>query len=385
MRAYPSNSQRGFTIIELMVAIVVSLLTATAIYAIFIQSEGQQRRSSETADVWQQARIAMTLIERDVRMAGYGMNPGGCSQILAYDSRLPGAGVAVSYPIQSVPQTSPTYSYIKTDNSGNSLTSALTIKYANGNFSGMPTTTVNSAPANTAAELSVDNVNGINLGDILLLRMSNGVCAQIQATGPKSTQPNNVVHNSGSSCPGPGGGNIDCYYNSPQGIAALGNATNPPQTITVNDINNSTVYNMGQGDNTRTYFINPNSGSDNIPTLMVSVTSSLNATVNTQPVARGIVALQILYGLDTNQDGIVDTYAPWSAGIIPQIRTARIALLARAGLPDKNFTSPASIVLLPALGGNPAQIYPVPVSEQQYRHQLFVTEIPLRNLIWQSS
>lgn len=63
----------GFTIIELMIAMFVSLIIVAAGFLLTVNTEKATKASSNIADAQQNARIAIELISRDVRMAGYGM------------------------------------------------------------------------------------------------------------------------------------------------------------------------------------------------------------------------------------------------------------------------------------------------------------------------
>jgi prepilin-type N-terminal cleavage/methylation domain-containing protein len=62
--------QSGFTIIELMVALVISAIVTAAVYAIFITQQKTYAIQSGVTDMQQNARAALMLMVRDLRMAG---------------------------------------------------------------------------------------------------------------------------------------------------------------------------------------------------------------------------------------------------------------------------------------------------------------------------
>jgi prepilin-type N-terminal cleavage/methylation domain-containing protein len=68
--AYPG--QRGFSMVELMVAMTVTLIVSGAIYGLLTQGGNAFRREPEMADRQQNIRIAMDAIARDVESAGGG-------------------------------------------------------------------------------------------------------------------------------------------------------------------------------------------------------------------------------------------------------------------------------------------------------------------------
>jgi prepilin-type N-terminal cleavage/methylation domain-containing protein len=65
-----SNRQEGFTIIELMIALVISAVVTAAVYGIFITQQKTYAIQSGVTDMQQNARAALMLMVRDLRMAG---------------------------------------------------------------------------------------------------------------------------------------------------------------------------------------------------------------------------------------------------------------------------------------------------------------------------
>ncbi|MCG6973677.1 MAG: prepilin-type N-terminal cleavage/methylation domain-containing protein [Desulfobacterales bacterium] len=63
-------SNQGFTLMELMIALVVSLLALGAIYSTFQSQHKSYRVQQETADMHQNIRAAMYYMQREIRMAG---------------------------------------------------------------------------------------------------------------------------------------------------------------------------------------------------------------------------------------------------------------------------------------------------------------------------
>lgn len=67
------SNQRGFTLIELMVALVLSFILIGAIYRGFTSQQKAYTVQDQVAQAQQNARMAMNILLRDIRMAGYGM------------------------------------------------------------------------------------------------------------------------------------------------------------------------------------------------------------------------------------------------------------------------------------------------------------------------
>ncbi|MEJ2657314.1 MAG: prepilin-type N-terminal cleavage/methylation domain-containing protein [Desulfobacterales bacterium] len=64
------GSNQGFTMIELLVGMVVSLLALAAIYSTFLAQHRSYQVQRETADMQQNIRAAMYYMQREIRMAG---------------------------------------------------------------------------------------------------------------------------------------------------------------------------------------------------------------------------------------------------------------------------------------------------------------------------
>ncbi len=64
------HSIRGFTLVELLVAMMVALLAMAAIYSTFLNQHRSYRIQEETAEMQQNLRAAMLYMEREIRMAG---------------------------------------------------------------------------------------------------------------------------------------------------------------------------------------------------------------------------------------------------------------------------------------------------------------------------
>jgi prepilin-type N-terminal cleavage/methylation domain-containing protein len=68
-----AGPQSGFSLIELMVALTVTLVVTGAIYGLLAGGQSAFRREPELTDRQQNARIALNLIMRDIANAGSGM------------------------------------------------------------------------------------------------------------------------------------------------------------------------------------------------------------------------------------------------------------------------------------------------------------------------
>ena len=72
-RRASNKGELGFSMVELMVAMVVTLVVSGAIFGLLTVGGNAFRREPEVADRQQNIRIAMDAIFRDIQNAGSGM------------------------------------------------------------------------------------------------------------------------------------------------------------------------------------------------------------------------------------------------------------------------------------------------------------------------
>ena len=81
LTAVVSQKQKGFTLVELMVAMAISLFLLIAIALVYQSSKNGFAYSNNTIRMSEDASFAIDSLSRDIRMAGYG----GCSGVSATD------------------------------------------------------------------------------------------------------------------------------------------------------------------------------------------------------------------------------------------------------------------------------------------------------------
>lgn len=71
MKIRPASNQKGITLIELLIALVICGMVVAATYRLFIAQNKAYIVQDQVADVQQNIRSVMELMVRDLRMAGY--------------------------------------------------------------------------------------------------------------------------------------------------------------------------------------------------------------------------------------------------------------------------------------------------------------------------
>ncbi|MBI3932187.1 MAG: prepilin-type N-terminal cleavage/methylation domain-containing protein [Acidobacteria bacterium] len=85
-----SRSQAGFSLVELMVAMVVTLVVSGAIFGLMSSGQTAFRRTPEITEMQQAVRVAMDVMQRDIATAGVGMG----AFFQAFGDNLNGVGPA---------------------------------------------------------------------------------------------------------------------------------------------------------------------------------------------------------------------------------------------------------------------------------------------------
>lgn len=83
------ESERGFTLIEVLVSILITLIVMASVFALLTRGQRSFQREPEIADLQQSARTVLDMVSRDILQAGAGLPP----EFPAF-SRINGAGDA---------------------------------------------------------------------------------------------------------------------------------------------------------------------------------------------------------------------------------------------------------------------------------------------------
>ena len=312
----PSRRARGFTLTEIMVAMVIALVGVIVIFQVFAVSEGTKRTTVSGGDAQQAGALALFTVERDLRQAGYGVNLPvdlGCAVYINDSSRTPPNFQIPFVPVQIIsnPANTP---------------DTIIVFYGNSALMTHPPKIVANQVTSNAEVISVENRYGFLAGDRLVLADAGPKCMFAQISMLPITPTSDIQHNPGSYTDISTGASVATRYNPSGGIAGAGTFTTSGR-----------VYNLGQSPVRNQYTVTNN---------QLNVIAIDN--FGTPPaIADNIVQFKAQYGKDTNNDGIVDTWdtvtpaigSPLGPGADTaawkQIIAIRLALVARSTLPAK--------------------------------------------------
>lgn len=191
--------QRGLSLIELMVAMALGLLLMTGVISVFLSAKKSYTYQDATSQMQENARFALEMMTREIRMVGYG----GCSDSVSVANTLKNyTGLADDYSqglrgYEGDATNSTFPANIKSHALPN--TDAIKIHTVNSNSE---LSVTGHQPA--SAKISLSTSHSLREGDILLLVDAN--CSNIAIftyTGPNNNNNNatHVVHNIGNIAP----------------------------------------------------------------------------------------------------------------------------------------------------------------------------------------
>ncbi|MDT8424089.1 MAG: prepilin-type N-terminal cleavage/methylation domain-containing protein, partial [Desulfuromonadales bacterium] len=67
------KNQRGFTLTEMLVAMVIGMLVASGAYSVFFSTTRTARKQEQVSEIQQNLRVAMERVSQDIRHAGFGL------------------------------------------------------------------------------------------------------------------------------------------------------------------------------------------------------------------------------------------------------------------------------------------------------------------------
>ena len=347
----------GFSLVEIMVGLVIGLIGVLVIFQVFTVFEAQKRTTSSGSEAQQSGMMALYGLDRDVRLAGYGI------------SNAAALGCTTNAWISGAQQTLPPLAPVSIATNANG-TNSLSIIYGNSSSGGAPVSFAFPA-ADSSANLQIKNQNGFVINDFIIAYESGLACSLLQITGitPAAAPglPTDLLHASGGS-----------PHNPPAGsnIFPAGGYSN-----------NAQLFNLGSL-NVITY---------GIDTVNNRLTQTDVLTNTVAELADNIVNLRVQYGWDVNNNGTVEQGeyidaaafpAPAAAAQWAQVLSIRVALLARSNLRERINAQAAYTCNTTTAVPGPAWAAFVMRNDADgtlwncYRYSSYETVIPLRNIIW---
>lgn len=365
--------QRGFTLVELMVAVVIGLLTTLVIAQVLLYSEGHRRTTTAGSDAQVNGALAMYALQRDIQMAGYGFASSpeliGCP----IQARYNGADIATGSATPAFPTALVPVVIDATD----PLHNAVLVLSSSKDTYAVPTRVI--APSYDPAMLTkkyafpVTSELGVDAGDLMLAAKDGATKCEVFRVSTTPATPQQIDRKDDEAGWNPIG--------FPSAVYADGDALVNLGTLVHN------AYTIGAGNALQqTRFV-----------LSAGGAPGYTAPTDLFP---NIVNLQAFYGKDTDGDGTIDLYdqvTPATTAAWQQVLAVRIALVARSAQYEKEEVTTSNplwtVADSPAMDPAPADCaggkcltlkVDALADWRHYRYKVFDTVIPLRNMVWRS-
>ena len=400
-RAFARAAQRGLTLIELLVALVIGLIVVLAVTSVVTVGEGHKRSTTSTNDMNQSGSYATYVIDRLLRSAGSGFAQTGMRGLFGcrlsasrtiggtatsilprtasafpapFDTLLGGSGAAAAGNLRLAP-----FLIAKGDGAGASDT--LVVMGGNAAAGDVPRRIRSGFPGDN--NLRLDNTIGLANGDIGLVSQEGTEDCLIEQV--------NVTDATAFAAAGnevlPMGGR---YFTS----------TGPTKSLATFAAGGTALFTpLGNvsADNLQFQLVGVNANRTLVAydLLRAAGTGSAEGTDASamQALADGVVALYAVYGVDTDSNGKVDSWIdPGAAGYtigtlmlapntMRHIVAARVALVMRSSLYEKTPVTPASLTIFGDLEAGSRRSLTIAEADRNFRYRVIDTTIPLRNML----
>ena len=367
--------KNGFSLIEIMVGLVIGMIAMVVMMQVGSVYEGQKRTTTGGADAQSNGAIALYMIERDARMAGWGMDSSqyaSCNITYAYCDGSAICGGTTG----SLGSNSLFASLIVTDGGANP--DSLTIQFfANPGLDTfrLPANAVlSSTMPQSSSELNVSTVSGCAEGGMVLVQQA-GNCTLMKITNVQGTALK-IQHNPGTK----GEYNPPANYQNTNNWPAY---TQGAKLSCFSAAPNGPIFR-------RTYSINATTR------VLQRSDNTIAPVVTDEAASPEIIDLQIQYGVaPTGGSQVINAWVDatgvtWANPTVEnwkRIKAVRIALVARSSQYEKPDSTGvcATTTAAMALAWSSWATFDTtnyPADWNCYRYKAFETIVPLRNILW---
>jgi type IV pilus assembly protein PilW len=390
---------RGFSLIELLVAMAIGLVVTLAISSVMIRTEGSKRSTTSVNDINQAGSYSAFVLDRHIRSAGSGFSQRyretfGCvlNAKKGADVVLPLPTLSASSPFKNFAGRPRLYPVIIGENQANPTTGGdvLMVMSGSGGMAELPLKVQPNSVTNNAMRLY--NAMGLARNDLILLTDTDLPGCLLTEVGERTRTD--------------AGQNLPLLTLSEGGKYHTDTGTN---------------VNLDQfGGNTQVLHLGNTEGS--MPQFKMYAVGGNNTLFSydmlqkdvEDAVTEGVLQMHALYGVDTNSppDGKVDAWVAASGAFaastltdgstasqanLRQIIAIRVGMILRTSLSERappnsaSNTTPAEGYRHPgtditlfgdlAAGLQPTPFKPTSDIEKSYRYRTIDTTIPLRNVV----
>jgi len=338
--------QRGISLIELMVGVVIALLAVLVIYQTFAVAEGVKRQTISAGDAQKTGMIAMYLVGNELANAGSGIT-------LNQDD------LATCTDTGDVATTMRPFSVLIEPGADAKTPDSFVVNYSTARSVVTPSVFM-AKTAKGDTTYTVQSPTGFKQYDMVVTITGSGECERNSVTAVSAPDAN---------------GNVVLTVKSASGFDLL-----PTMRI----------INIGPATTTQRvrYDVSGN---------VLRSTDLVTAEATAQPLSSSIMNLKLLYGVDTDGDGAIDTWTPptgdySTASVLAatganlrRIKAVKIGMVVRSDEFDRDAPAFAWTLFECTAQEKTTYSCPDPLTgtlPANYRYRTYETIVPLRNPMW---
>lgn len=377
--------QRGLSLIELMIAMVIGLITILVVTQFAISFQSQKRSTVGAAESMDEGAVALYTLRREIMGAGYGMIDPDLTacRIQAHEARPDTPATARDFSFSIYPVL------ITQGVSGASDT--ITVNYSSSPMLATATMLIQDFPGDEATNLKMTSRYGFNPGDVIIVadspkRGPTRDCSMYQVTAlPTDADNLDTVEHHYAMYTNLTGSSVPSRFNKAGGLGiTIGGVVQAGAKF---EANKAKVFNLGP---------NPVSNAYTVQNGQLIFTEGLSGT--TTVLLDNVVTLQAQYGLDTRggtqadlqvgsyNDAMIDADGNaevGNSGDWLRVGAVRFALVLRNRHPEINPDgSCTATTAAPAWSWGSVTTSALSADWQCYKYKVFETVVPLRNMMW---
>jgi len=382
----PKNMKQsaGFTLVELMVGMVLSLLGVIVIYQVLTNTQAYRRSTAGVSSAQQNGAISLYYLERDLRQAGYGIQPSShnssesqaniaaqVSSLFSCSVQASSGGTAFNFTMAP---------FVVTNGATANTPDTLTILYGNSPTlsGGVPLAPDMSFTG--ASDVWVQSIQGFTAKDNIVVANPPAGCEMSQVNVPCA-----LVNPPNAACSGVKysfshtGQHYSRAFNNPYGPGVAAG------TVTGTAVPTAAVYNLGQQPVLATYSVVTDAKGQSSLNRRDQFETDATGPI-TRPIADDVVNMKVQVGFSNG------TYAAYAAGQAwSQVTSVRVAIVARSNLQEREVVKQAvnqgTLNVFPAIMNGATVVTPavdmtLNADQQRYRYKVYITVVALRNLLW---
>jgi type IV pilus assembly protein PilW len=363
-----NSRTRGFTLIEMMVALAISTLLLMGVVALFISSRASYETTEQLSRIQENGRFSLDQFATDIRSAGFQGCARGTTPSRMQDFRI---STVVD---EKAANPDMRWNFVVPAQGYNANSGSWLPTLASGWLKPEPN----------------------SIGDVLVLRIPRREVRAVELTTKQATPTDPLVVSKVVPMPLAAGDTAvisDCEARAFFQVTSYNSATGELAHAKVDPVTSGAVQTPGNDNASLDHPFNPGARVLPITTMVYYLAPSANdasrmslwrktgGAENSDEIAEGIDRLEVRYGIDSNGDSRVDSYVEadgvtnWDA-----VLTVQVALLARAPEAYGTDLDKQTYVLFPAFAPLPA-VQAGPYNDRNQR-KIFTATLAVRNQIF---